>query len=166
MTLACGCKAARWREHDESKNSEAAATGPQKIASVGTTVSAAGPAFDMDERTGRAKGRLILRLDYFPEARPGGTNLPVCYDAYEPNFELGSAMCDGKPETKVALTAGMLNQECYTHPEVAKVPASQTLVLLGCKRGMILALAFTPPLKIDVETKEVGVDTTVPTPLP
>ncbi len=165
LSVTAGCKANRWREHDVGKSAEPAAA-PKLVDGADATVATPGPAFDLDDKSGHAKSELVLRLDFFPEARPGGTILPVCYDPFEPNFDLGSVMCDGKPETKVALTAGMLTQECYTHPETPKVPPSKALTLAGCKRGMVLAHAFSPKLRIDVESKDVAASAVAPAPTP
>lgn len=151
MWTSWGCNKAdpRAAKASESKAPET----PQRTADA--DVATAGTLFDIDERTGRAKAVLVLRLDYFPAPRPGVTNLPVCYAPFPEAFEVGVAVCEGKPDVRVAVLAKNLDQDCYTDPSVERVSALQPLVMPGCKRGSVIPHVFEPRLRVDLEVRDV-----------
>ena len=128
---------------------------PRKTADA-DPAAAASTTFDIDEKTGRSKAVLVLRLDYFPDPKPGVTNLPLCYRAFPETFEVGVAVCDGQPDLKVPVLAKNLDQDCYTDPTVERTIALQPLVMPGCKRGAVLVHAYEPRLRVDLEVRDVN----------
>lgn len=147
-----GCRKPKMQT-DESRAASGSGVIPQKTADA--DAAGQGTAFDIDERSGRAKAILVLRLDYFPDPRPGVTNLPVCYAPFAETFDVGLAMCDGKPEIKIPVQAKNLDQDCYTDPSVERVVAIQPLVIPGCKKGVMLVHTFDPRVRVDVEVHDV-----------
>lgn len=147
------CKASRFKKEDDSDSQSAPQ--PKRVESADATP-AAQVAFDIDEKTTRPRGALVLRLDYFPEPKPGVTNLPACYGAFGGDFELGVAYCDGKPETKVPVTAKNVDQDCYTDSKQGRRAAIAPVSLASCRRGVLLVHAFDPQLRIDYEIREVN----------
>ena len=149
------CKAGRWRQQE--KNGGAAAVSVPTRVDADQPPTSAGPGFDVDERTGKAKADLVLRLDHFPdEAAPGAANLPVCFAPLPADFVLGTVWCDGDEATKKPLVAGNVTQQCYTDPSVLKVAPSAPLILASCRRGATLLGKFAPTLQLDVELKDVA----------
>lgn len=165
VAAAAGCKAGKWRDKESAQASHTASA-PVRATGADATAAVPGPYVDVDDKSGKLKAELVLRLDFFPEPKPGAASLPVCFEPLESTFDLGFIMCEGKPEAKQALTAGNLLQECYTQPTAAKVPAVKALSLVGCKRAVVLAHVFQPRLKIDVEAKDVAAQPVAPAPTP
>jgi len=153
MTL--GCKNGQWKK--SSRDSERQVVGsivePKKLseadANIGLTSS-----FEVDDKTGRLKQTLVLRLDYFPKNETSGTNLPACYGVFPAHFQLGFFSCSGQPENRQILNAGHLSQDCYTNPRFVRVQPSTPIVLLGCNRVAFFLHAFDPPMRIDTEQRE------------
>jgi hypothetical protein len=152
-SLAAGCKVGRFKKAPET-GTPAAAVLPQK--SADGTLETGGPAFDVDEKTGRLKATLVLRLDYFPEPKPGQANLPACYAPFPADFDLGIVTCADKPDVKLPLFARNIDQDCYTDAKQERTVAVQPLSLPGCRRGQVLAHVFQPALRIDVEVRDVN----------
>ncbi len=151
--LLAACKASRFKKEDES---EAKATPkPKRVESADATAGL--PVnFEIDEKTTRPRGALVLRLDYFPDPQPGVTNLPACYGSFGDDFELGVAYCEGKPETKVPVTAKNVDQDCYTDSKQGRRAAVAPVSLASCRRGVLLVHAFEPTLRVDYEIREIN----------
>src|SRR5262249_25547167 len=114
-----GCRLTRWKQDTQKaeSNQAAAQTGvPQR---VGDTVAGSSALFDVDDDSGRPKANLVLRLDFFPAAQPGSATLPACYKAFPADFELGTVACADDPAAPqtARLTAGNVEQDCYTDPK-------------------------------------------------
>lgn len=153
LFLLGACKASRFKKEDDSDSQ--AASQPKRVQSADATP-AAQVNFEVDEKTTRPRGALVLRLDYFPEPQAGVTNLPACYGSFGDDFELGVAYCDGKPEAKVPVTAKNVDQDCYTDSKQGRRAAVAPVSLVSCRRGVLLVHAFEPQLRIDYEIREVN----------
>jgi hypothetical protein len=158
MGALAGCKAGRWRK-DDNQNTGGTVVLPRQVAAATaaqpvTPEFVDGAAFDIDEKTGRPKATLVLRLDYFPEVRPGAANLPSCYRPFPVEFELGKTVCATKPGLEQPLMVGNVDQDCYTDPDVPRTRAATPVALLGCKRASIKLHKFDPQLRVDAELKE------------
>lgn len=157
-----GCKANRWREQEaQDEEGKAVAILPQRVTeasadAIAAAAAAPGTGFDVDERTGRPRANLIVRLDHFPEARPGATNLPICYPRLAADFELGTVTCDAEGAQPQRLVAANVAQECYTNPQQKRSEPTQALLLQGCRRATIRMHGFEPKLALDVEQKDVA----------
>jgi len=152
--LLAGCKAGKWKKTDHEKDSRAGAVvEPKKISEADATAGASST-FEIDEKTGRLKQSLVLRLDYFPKTETSGTNLPACFGIFAESFQLGFFSCAGRPETNQALNAAHLSQDCYTNPRFNRVQPSTPIVLPGCSRGTLVLHTFDPPMRIDAEQRE------------
>jgi len=155
LTALIACKVSRWRKNDASPSAGSEIILPRQVAGAdpnGTT----GTAFDVDDKTGRPKGTLTLRLDYFPQPAPGSATLPACYSGFPPDFDLGFVVCSDKPGEHWPLAGRNVEQDCYTDPKIARLPASQPVTLIGCKRGMLLVHTFEPRVTVDVEVRDVN----------
>lgn len=152
VTCLLSCKANRFQQDKEPAGTEAA---PQPKRSADAQP-AAGVHFDVDEKTSRPRGTLVLRLDYFPEPKAGVTNLPACYGAFGGDFELGVASCEGKPESRVPVFAKNVDQDCYTDAKQGRRPAVAPVALAGCKKGVLMVHVFDPPLRVDLEVRDVN----------
>lgn len=154
--LMSSCKSSRWSKADQDTDRQAAGVvvQPKRVSADASPMSS--PVFfEVDEKTGRAKQSLVLRLDYFPEAATGGgANLPACYGAFAPEFELGVFHCEGREDLLRALTVGHVSQDCYTNPRFHRVPARVSFDLRDCRRGVLKLHAFDPQLRVDVEQAE------------
>jgi hypothetical protein len=150
-----GCKAGQWKKSDRENDQKTAGAivEPKRLADADATAANA-TTFEMDEKTGRIKQSLVLRLDYFPKTETSGTNLPACYGAFRPDFQLGYFSCVGQPDKSVALNAGHLSQDCYTNPRFNRVQPSTPIVMVGCPRGNLVLHSFDPTLRVDVEQRE------------
>src|SRR5262245_4390333 len=124
--VAIACKNTRWREDKSGSEGGSAPKTPEKIADADPKADGATAAgFDLEDKSGRLKSsRLVLRLDYFAEPKAGGTNLPACLRPLAPDFELGVATCDGKPENKISVWARNVDQECYTDNKAPRQAAT------------------------------------------
>lgn len=150
------CKAARWRDQEKATETGQPSV-PQLVGGADAIAGQAGPAFDVEEKSGKIKADLVLRLDHFPsKPQPGAANLPVCYPPFPNDFVVGEVMCSGQAGTTIPLIAANLRQECYTDPSSAKVTATAPLSMPGCARGAIMLLPFDPPLAVDAEAKDVA----------
>lgn len=160
LFVLAGCKAATWKKTKPDESAKSAvntvALMPKKVGEGDATKEGAVITFDVDEKTGRARSTLVLRLDYFPEPRPGVTNLPACYAALPGTFELGVLSCVDKPGDKKVVFVRNVDQDCYTNPKDDRVAASEPVTLPGCRRGQLLVHAFEPGLKVDTETRDVN----------
>ncbi len=155
LVSVAGCKVARWKKPDKEASNAGAVATPARVGEADASASTA-QRFDVDEKSGRPRGSLVLRLDYFPEPKPGSTNLPACYAPFAADFDLGIAYCDGKPEAKVPVTAKNVDQDCYTDPKLGRRPAAQPVILAGCRKGILLVHAFQPALRVDVEVRDLN----------
>jgi hypothetical protein len=153
--ILCGCKLTRWKQTTQQSDSGAAAAQvgvPQRTSDSDQT----GATFDVDEKTGHPKINLVLRLDYFPPAQPGAASLPACFNPLPVDFDLGTVQCADNPAEAVQLTAGNVEQDCYTDPKSARTPPQDVVELDGCKHGVVLVHSFNPPLRIDTEVRDVN----------
>jgi hypothetical protein len=148
-----GCKVGRWKKTRDT-GTPAAAVLPQKTADA--SPASGGPSFDVDEKTGRLKATLVLRLDYFPEPRPGQANLPACYAPFPQDFAIGVATCADKPDVSIPVTAKNIDQDCYTDAKQERTAAVQPLLLPGCRRGQLLVHAFEPGVRVDTELRDIN----------
>lgn len=160
LVVAMGVSSTACRRTDTRKESDNQAAAaqlvlPQKTADASPETSAP-LSFDVDEKTGRTKSTLVLRLDHFPDPKPGVTNLPVCYAPFPEGFEVGVAVCDGRPDVRIPVFAKNVDQDCYTNPSMQRVSALQPLVLPGCRKGGLLVHAYDPRLKVDLEVRDVN----------
>lgn len=112
--------------------------------------------FEIDEKTGRSKVSLVLRLDYFPPTQNGQTAVPVCLAPLDAQFELGTVGCEGQPESTRSLFAKNVEQDCYTSSQDEKRSASDALILPACKRGVVNLHGFEPSLRLDQEVRDSG----------
>jgi hypothetical protein len=151
--VATGCKVSRWQKSGDTGTPAAAAL-PQRAGDE--AASAAPVTFDVDDKTGRPKSNVVLRLDYFPDPQPGQANLPACYDEFPADFDLGTVSCVDKPAVSQPLLAKNVEQDCYTDPKRERVAAGQPLLLPGCRKGQIVTHAFTPALRVDLEVRDVN----------
>ncbi len=158
IAAAFGCKANRWREQEaKDPDGKAVSVLPQRVTEASAdAVAATGTGFDVDERTGKPRANLIVRLDHFPEARPGATNLPICYPRLAADFDLGTVTCDAEGSQPQRLVAANVAQECYTNPQQKRSEPTQGLLLPGCRRATIRMHGFEPKLALDVEQKDVA----------
>ncbi len=155
LTLApAACKASRFQKDEDPAGTEAAPA-PKRV-SEADAAPAATVTFDVDEKTSRPRGTLVLRLDYFADPKPGVTNLPACYGAFGGDFELGIAYCEGKPESKVTVTAKNVDQDCYTDSKQGRRAAMVPVTLPGCRRGVMLVHSFDPQLRVDLEIRDIN----------
>jgi hypothetical protein len=137
---------------------------PKRAGSDGDQVVAAATTGDgvrsaVDVKTGRLKTDLVLRLDYFPDAKPGQSTLPVCYAPFPESFELGRIECPSKAELSKTLFAKNVIQECYTKAAQAQgVPvrkkAGEWPMIPGCADVIVRLFAFDPPLRLDGEVRD------------
>jgi hypothetical protein len=149
-------KVTRWRQNQLAAQPAAALQLPKR-AGQDPTPAAGGVAFDIDERSGRPKPSLILRLDHFPAPVAGEPSLPACYPPFPADFELGYAACADKPGgDHVAVSVRNVEQDCYTNPKVARTPSALPLIVPGCRRGILFVYDFAPPLRIDAEVRDVN----------
>ncbi len=152
---AFGCKAGQWKKSDrESDQKTAGAVVEPKRLSESSASAASGTIFEMDEKTGQIKQSLVLRLDYFPKTETSGTNLPACYGAFRPDFQLGYFSCVGQPDKSQILNAGHLSQDCYTNPRFNRIQPSTPIIMVGCPRGNLVLHSFDPTMRVDVEQRE------------
>ena len=109
---------------------------------------------EVDEKTGRPRSTLVLRLDYFPNPQPGRTTLPACFRTFPADFALGNVRCSagGTTEEKV-LFAKHVDQDCYTDSASQRTKATQPLLLVGCQLAEVQAYQFDPTIRIDTEVK-------------
>ena len=108
--------------------------------------------FEIDEKTGRPKPLLVLRLDYFPSPKPGTTTLPVCFRKFPTDFALGRVSCLGS-DVSVDLYAKHVDQDCYTNANYGRKKASEPLLLAGCESAAVYTFAYDPEIRIDVEVR-------------
>lgn len=150
-----GCKAGQWKKYDRENDQKAAGTvvEPKRVADANATAANA-TTFEIDEKTGRIKQSLVLRLDYFPKTETSGTNLPACYGAFRPDFQLGYVSCIDQPDKSLALNAGHLSQDCYTNPRFNRVQPSMPMIMVGCPRGNLVLHSFDPTMRVDIEQRE------------
>jgi hypothetical protein len=155
LSLVGGCKDGQWKKTDRESDGRDGGTvvEPKKVSEADATA-ALSTTFEVDEKTGRVKQSLVLRLDYFPKTETSGTNLPACYGAFPATFQLGYYSCVGEPEKNQVLNAGHLFQDCYTNPRFNRVQPSSPIVLPGCSRGVFALHSFDPPMRIDAEQRE------------
>lgn len=149
------CKASQWKRTTPEPGATGTVVLPRR---VGADVKPTGATLnvDIDEKTGRPKVTLVLRLDYFPEPRPGATNLPTCYESFPAALEVGSLECVEKPELKQVVLAKNVDQDCYTNPKSQRVPATEPLSLVGCRRAQLTTFSFDPEMRIDAEVRDVN----------
>jgi hypothetical protein len=152
--VVAACKAPTWRK--QKADAEAAHDDRPSVTRSGDAEAAVPQYFEVDDKTGRSKSSLVLRLDYFPAPRPGSATLPSCYAPFDGAFELGFVMCDGRPDSRRPLIARNVDQDCYTDARRGRQAASEPLTLLGCKRGVVTAHKFEPSLRLDVELRDVN----------
>jgi hypothetical protein len=155
IALGAGCKLPK--QHPTTGATAAATAIVPTRQGEGSAGEKEGSSVDLDERTGRpARARLVLRLDYFPEARAGQTNLPACLAPLPADFEVGYFVCDADASSKVTITAKNLDQECYTDPASPRKAAEAPVALAGCSRGHTVAYTFQPALRVDVEKGDIN----------
>lgn len=114
--------------------------------------------FDIDERTGKSRQTITLRLDYFPEGKADSTQrvLPRCIKPFAADSEVGTVACQGKEGSRQPLLAGMVEQACYTDPKAEKAASQKPLLISQCRRGVLLIHGFEPRLKFDIEQRDVN----------
>jgi hypothetical protein len=162
---ASGCRVERWGSRtervgtgtDARSEEETKIEGPKRVGDADATAREGRSAsFELDEKSGRPKPTLVLRLDYFPEARPGATNLPACLPPLAADTEVGVAACE-QPKTEggatVPVLAKNLDQDCYTDMRRERVSAKEPLVLKDCKRAFVAVAGFEPKIRVDVEVR-------------
>jgi len=151
-----GCRASRWRKANqpEQAGESGAVSMPKRTGDADATASGPTAAFDVEEKTGRLKSTLVLRLDYFPEPKPNVTNLPACFEPLPADFEIGVVTCAERPGDKRPVAVKNLDQDCYTNPKQVRIPAAQPLSLPGCKKAQVMVHAFAPSVRVDVEVKD------------
>ena len=154
LMIVAGCKAAAWRKQKADAEME---TGqPPQVVRSSEATPAMAQIVEIDEKTGRTKADLVLRLDYVPPPAPGVTTLPTCYPAFRGDFEIGSFMCEGRPETQRSLLAKNVDQECYTDSRRGRLAAAEPVSIPSCRRGVIESYRFEPNLRLDVEVRDVN----------
>ncbi len=112
--------------------------------------------FELDEKTGKPRHRLVLKLDYFPNQKSSqaGRQIPSCLEPLKNDFEIGFLICQRKAGSRVLLQAGMVDQVCYTKVPSMRVVARDSLVLPGCSRAEGYLHQFDPQLRLDLEAKD------------
>lgn len=150
-----GCRETRWKKSPTDAAAVSTAA-PKRVADAEAQSDLRSASFDVDEKSGRPRSFLILRLDHFPDPKPGTSSLPSCWRAFPGDFDLGMAFCDGKPEIKVPVFAKNVEQDCYTDPKVERTPAASPLALLGCKKAYVVMHQFEPRMRVDVELRDVN----------
>ena len=153
LLLFVGCKAGQWKKSERDADKKGATFVPKRVADADATA-ASSTIFEIDEKTGRLKQSLVLRLDYFPKTETTGTNLPACYGAFPADYQLGFFSCSGQPDKSQTLNAGHLSQDCYTNPRFNRVQPLVPIVIAGCARGALVLHSFDPGLRVDVEQRE------------
>lgn len=148
------CKAPAW--HKQKADADVDRNPPPPVVRSADGGAAASQAVEIEDKTGRTKSDIVLRLDYLPKPSPGTATLPLCYQVFDAEFEIGSIMCDGLPETQRALFAKNVDQECYTDSRRGRQPAAEPISLPGCRRGVIVTHKFEPRLRLDVELRDVN----------
>lgn len=148
--LAIACKRSNL-QGDERDADAVAVILPQRLADANDERSTS---VEIDEKSGRPRSTLVLRLDYFPSPQPGRTTLPACFRTFPADFALGSVRCStgGTSEEKV-LFVKHVDQDCYTDTSSLRKKASQPLLLVGCQLAEVHAYQFDPPIRIDTEVK-------------
>lgn len=112
---------------------------------------------ELDEKSGRPRGNVILRRDYFPPAAAGQMRLPACLASLPDSFELGTVVCDQpKGSAPSRLLGRQVEQDCYTDPTEARIPAKEVLTMPGCKKAAVFLHAFEPKLQLDIEIRELN----------
>lgn len=102
---------------------------------------------------GFVRYRLVLSLDYLPpEANATGT-LPKCHAALKDDVVLGKLVCETGNSSYVSVTAGNVDQECYTSPKYPVTRATKALNLMGCAKARLLGFRFNPELRVDIERR-------------
>ena len=111
-----------------------------------------GEDFAVEAKSGVAKPRLVLRLDYFPTPSPGRSTLPACFPPFDGQFELGLVVCESTGQV-VPLRAEAIDQECYTDSRAEGSAASKPILLPGCQRAKVVTHGFDPPLLVHAEAR-------------
>ena len=154
LMIVAGCKAPAWRK--QKADAGAGHGQPPQVVRNADGSLASTQSIEIDEKTGRTKSDIVLRLDYFPPPSPGATTLPTCYQAFASGFEIGTFMCEGRPDTQRPLLAKHVDQECYTDSRRGRIPAAEPVSIPGCRRGVVQAFKFEPDLRLDVEVRDVN----------
>jgi hypothetical protein len=103
------------------------------------------------DSSGKVKESLSLRLDYFPAPRPDGVSVPTCYDEIAGHLLVGRLVCGANGNIGMDVTAGQVNQKCYTANPKLRVAASSPIVLAGCVGPATLTtVKYEPDVKLEV----------------
>lgn len=148
------CHVAAWRQ--QRADAERARQDLPSIRRIAEQAPESSQTFEIDDKTGRSKVSLVLRLDYFPPSSSGQTTSPVCLAPLDAQVELGSVSCEGQADTAKPLYAKNVEQDCYTSNRDEKRNVSAVLNLQGCKRGVITLHRFEPALRLDQEVRDSG----------
>lgn len=157
MVTSSACKSSEWRRRKaEIQEDQVQGAKPPQLTKTAEASPSAARDLELDERSGRPKASLVLRLDHFPEPRPGATTLPACYATFASEFALGYVECEGKPETRRPLLAANVEQVCYTDTNRKAFAAREPLSLPGCRRARMMTHRYQPPIILDVELRELN----------
>jgi hypothetical protein len=96
-------------------------------------------------------GPMAIRLDYMPPARPDGLSQPSCYQAIASQLVIGVIECAGSPTLTLEVTAGHLDQVCYTQSKTPRVASIEKIKLPPCVGAALFkTYHYQPNLRVDV----------------
>jgi hypothetical protein len=148
-----GCKSAHWQKNHGEGSDGGNLVMPRKMHNSTAPASHTTDAFELDPRSGKVRTSLVLRLDYFPEPKPGKSTLPACFNPFPDDFEIGHLQCEADPTKRRSLFAKNVDQVCYTNPKFQGRGVREPASLPSCPRARAYSHQFQPELRIDHEIR-------------